>query len=75
MYISSNEDMTRLTGTIGNLLLLAQSINSSLQNDSFPEKKNPSREGRRGYFSGSNSETEVAENEDWDAACIYKRSK
>ena len=74
-YISSHEEMTRLTGTIGNLLLLAQSINSSLQNDSFPEKKNPSREGRRGYSNGSNSETEVSKNEDWDAGCIYKRSK
>lgn len=37
-----------LSASLGNLLPLAQSINSSLQNDSFPDKKNPTAAGRRG---------------------------
>lgn len=66
--------MAALTGSIGNLLPLAQSINSSLQNDSFDEKKNPTSSDRRGYSSGSNSEIEVAKEDVWDAKHIYDRS-
>lgn len=65
--------MAALTGSLGNLLLLAQSINSSLQNDSFDEKKNPAGYERRGYSSGSNSEIEVAKENAWDAQRIYNR--
>ena len=61
-----------LSGTLGNLLPLSQSINSSLQNDSFDEKKNPSKK-RRGYSHGSHSEIEVSKRKDWNAAEIMKR--
>lgn len=40
-FIQNESEMAALTGSLGNLLLLAQGINSSLQNDSFDEKKNP----------------------------------
>lgn len=74
-FISNKDEMARLTGSLGNLLPLSQSINSSLQNDCFEEKKNPSREGRRGYVTGSNSEIEVSRKSDWDAIAINERSK
>ena len=62
-----------LSASLGNLLLLSQSINSSLQNDSFPDKKNPSPESPRGYVNGSHSEIEVAQEADWTAQNILKR--
>lgn len=55
-----------LTGSLGNLLPLSQSINSSLQNDCFDDKKH-SKPGRRGYENGSHSEIEVSKEADWDA--------
>jgi hypothetical protein len=56
-------------GGIGNLLLLSCAINSSLQNDSYDDKKNPrfdpsGRKIRNGYSDGSHSEIEVASR--WD---------
>lgn len=71
--IQDEAEMAALTGSLGNLLPLAQSINSSLQNDSFDEKKNPTNSGRRGYSSGSNSEIEVAKEDAWDDNRIYAR--
>jgi len=62
-----------LSASLGNLLPLAQSINSSLQNDSFYDKKNPSSAGRRGYINGSHSEIEVAKEIDWNAQNIMER--
>jgi uncharacterized protein with ParB-like and HNH nuclease domain len=62
-----------LSASLGNLLPLAQSINSSLQNDSFHDKKNPSSSGRRGYINGSHSEIEVAAEIDWNAQNIMTR--
>lgn len=52
-------------GALGNLLLLSSSINSSLQNDSYPEKLSPKTNDkeetiRKGYADGSHSEIEVA---------------
>lgn len=68
-----NEDEIRiLSGSLGNLLPLAHSINSSLQNDSFPDKKNPTSKNR-GYVHGSHSEIEVALEEDWTADSILNR--
>ena len=68
-----NEDEIEiLSGSLGNLLPLAHSINSSLQNDSFPDKKNPSSK-RRGYINGSHSEIEVAREEDWTPKAILNR--
>jgi len=68
----SDDEIKFLSGSLGNLLPLAQSINSSLQNDSFPEKKHSSSK-RRGYMNGSHSEIEVAQEEDWTASSIMDR--
>lgn len=73
-FVKNPEEMDFLTGALGNLLPLSQSINSSLQNDSFEEKKNPTKEGRRGYSSGSNSEIEVAKENEWNAQKIHERT-
>jgi len=67
-----------LSGSLGNLLPLSSSINSSLQNDSFPDKKTAkfSAHGekvRRGYADGSHSEIEVADYSEWDSAAILER--
>lgn len=65
-------------GTLGNLLPLSQSINSSLQNDSFPDKKtakfNERKEKvRQGYSDGSHSEIEVSAYEEWNPDSILDR--
>ena len=64
--------------SLGNLLLLSSAINSSLQNDSFAEKKKPKigRDGqklRNGYSDGSHSEIEVAQCRDWGPEEIHDR--
>lgn len=64
--------------TLGNLLLLSATINSSLQNDSFSEKKkvkyNPSGQKiRNGYSDGSHSEIEVSRQNVWKPQQIYDR--
>jgi len=69
----SDNEIKLLSASLGNLLPLAQSINSSLQNDSFSDKKNPSATGRRGYVNGSHSEIEVAKEIDWTAQNILNR--
>jgi len=66
-------------GTLGNLLPLSQSINSSLQNDCFVNKKNPKYNDRKdkirqGYSDGSHSEIEVSNYPDWNADTILERS-
>lgn len=70
--------MANLKGSLGNLMLLSQSINSSLQNDSFPDKKEvkyarDNSIARRGYSNGSYSEQEVAKYQDWTADTIKER--
>lgn len=67
-----------LSGSLGNLLPLSSSINSSLQNDSFPDKKtaklnSQGEKVRRGYSDGSHSEIEVAGYQDWNADTILAR--
>ncbi|PKM79382.1 MAG: DUF4268 domain-containing protein, partial [Firmicutes bacterium HGW-Firmicutes-13] len=74
----SKEEKKALAGSLGNLLPLSSSINSSLQNDSFPEKKiaklnAQSEKVRRGYSDGSHSEIEVAGYNDWNADAILDR--
>lgn len=69
----SADEIKQLSASLGNLLPLSQSINSSLQNDSFYEKKNPSAKGRRGYINGSHSEIEVAQEQEWTAQHILDR--
>lgn len=68
-----------LQGTLGNLLPLSQSINSSLQNDCFVDKKKPKYNDkkekiRQGYSDGSHSEIEVSNYPDWNADTILERS-
>ncbi|OCN05230.1 hypothetical protein A4S06_02270 [Erysipelotrichaceae bacterium MTC7] len=70
-----NEEIRLLSCALGNLLPLSQSINSSLQNDSFDDKKTSKSSGRRGYQNGSHSEIEVSKEADWSADRIYQRSK
>lgn len=65
-------------GTLGNLLALSQSINSSLQNDSFGDKKKPKynekkEKIRQGYSDGSHSEIEVAAYPNWNPDYILDR--
>jgi len=76
----TDEQKSILTGALGNLLPLSQRINSALQNDSFPDKKqSQDTKKRRGYVDGSHSEIEVAKQThpdlDWTAEQIYKRSQ
>jgi len=70
----SQEEIKTLSGALGNLLPLSQSMNSALQNDSFDDKKHSKVNGRRGYENGSHSEIEVSKLSDWTADEIYKRS-
>lgn len=69
----NEKEQQYLANSLGNLLALSQSINSSLQNDEFEEKKNPSKEGRRGYAKGSYSEMEVAQKANWNPNEILAR--
>ena len=67
-------------GTLGNLLPLSQSINSSLQNDCFNDKKNQKYNERKeivrqGYLDGSHSEIEVARYSEWNPETILERGK
>ena len=63
-----------LSGSLGNLLPLSQSKNSSLQNDGFLEKKDP-KNGKSGYSTGSHSEIEVSKNAEWTSREIYERGE
>lgn len=72
------ENYARYAGSLGNLLLLSMSINSSLQNDSFDDKKHPkNKDGdaktRNGYWNGSHSEIEVSQSKVWGPAQIRDR--
>ncbi len=69
----SDNEIKILSASLGNLLPLAQSINSSLQNDSFSDKKKTTAARRRGYENGSHSEIEVSREPDWTAENILKR--
>lgn len=66
-------EISQLSASLGNLVPLAKSINSSLQNDNFAEKKRQSPTGIRGYVNGSHSEIEVAAESDWTAQNILRR--
>lgn len=71
-------ELNYFQGTLGNLLPLSQSINSSLQNDCFIDKKNPrynerKEKVRQGYLDGSHSEIEVAAYDDWNPETILDR--
>lgn len=68
----SEEEQHRLANSLGNLLALSQSVNSSLQNKEFSLKKKAS-DGRNGYETGSYSEQEVAKLNDWTPESILER--
>lgn len=75
--IEESEDY-KYQGSIGNLLLLSSSINSSLQNDGFDKKKQPkfnenNRKIRNGYSDGSHSEIEVSDFTEWSPITIRQR--
>lgn len=65
MYTDSNKH--KLTNTIGNLLPLSKTINSSLQNYSFERKK------EMRFCDGSHNELEVSRSEDWTSKEILDR--
>lgn len=73
----SEEQRKRLCGSLGNLLALSKPKNSSLQDDSFEEKKDQSSKGsgykNKGYKYGSYSERLVANNTDWTPHSILDR--
>lgn len=72
----SDEEKHYLTGSLGNLLALSQSVNSALQNDEYEQKKNGSNKRQRGYCNGSHSEVEVATKyNDWNPASILERGQ
>lgn len=66
---TSDEERHCLTNSLGNLLALSMSVNSSLQNDDFKSKK----QNRYGYNKGSYSEGEVAKLDDWTPEAILDR--
>ena len=70
----TDDEIKLLSGALGNLLPLSQNVNSSLQNDSFNDKKTSKTNGRRGYANGSHSEIEVSKETDWNGKKIYERS-
>ena len=79
MFAGVDEDDYPLySGSIGNLLILSMSINSSLQNDDFDDKKKPKfndsgEKIRNGYSDGSHSEIEVAQHDKWTPARVEER--
>lgn len=65
-------------GSLGNMLLLSASINSSLQNDSFADKKEAKYDSkankiRNGNSDGSHSEIEVSQLDEWGPDQIRER--
>ena len=63
----SDSEIKTLSASLGNMLPLSQSINSSLQNDSFDDKK------AREYANGCHCEVEISKEQTWDAQHIYDR--
>lgn len=62
-----------LANSLGNLLPLSMSINSSFQNDSFDDKKSGKDNRPRCYKQGSYSEMEVAKYDEWTPETIKTR--
>lgn len=67
-----DDEKYKLCNSLGNLLPLSVSKNSSLQNVSFLNKK-VDTDKQKGYFNGSYSENKVALKEDWTAIEIKER--
>ena len=71
----SRKECKKLRHSLGNLVLLAQSKNSELQNFCFDyKKKHKNKKGAEvGFFNGSYSEIEVASYDKWTPEEILKR--
>jgi len=69
----NKDEKKLLANSLGNLLPLSQSVNSSLQNDEFELKKNANGKRTRGYSNGSNAEIEVSKYNDWNPETIKER--
>ena len=72
------ENRKYYNATLGNMLLLSASINSSLQNDIFEDKKKAKYNAsgqkiRNGYSDGSHSEIEVSLQDSWGPEEIRER--
>ncbi|WP_429049666.1 DUF262 domain-containing protein [Aeromonas hydrophila] len=67
----NEQEQRYLTHSLGNLLPLSRAKNSALQNDSFPQKVNNGT--GVGYYNGSVSENEVAQNTNWTPNEILER--
>lgn len=67
----SKHEQFLLTHSLGNLVPLSRSKNSSLQNYCFLTKVNNG--AGVGYYNGSAAENEIAILDDWDAQAIFKR--
>lgn len=74
----SPKEINLLQGTLGNLVPLSMSINSSLQNDCFEDKKRAKLDEkgnkfRLGYNDGSHSEIEISQKLQWTEQEILNR--
>lgn len=65
------EQIKLLSHSLGNLLPLSRAKNSSLRNDSFDLKKNNG--AGVGYYNGSASENEIAQEDEWLPESIHTR--
>ncbi|GEM79590.1 DUF262 domain-containing protein [Vibrio superstes] len=65
------QQTTTITNSLGNLVPLSRSKNSSLQNDGFDLKKN--NKNGVGYYNGSAAENELAQIVEWDQESILNR--
>ncbi len=61
-----------LTNSLGNLLALSQSRNSTFSNRAF-SAKNQDAQGVKGYYNGSYSEIAVAQSSDWTPDSVLRR--
>ena len=68
----TSEQLRYLTNSLGNLLALSQSRNSSFGRRAFDLKKQDAK-GVTGYYNGSYSEIEVAQEPDWTPLAIRTR--
>lgn len=69
----NKDEIQKMTNSLGNLLLLSQSVNSSFSNDPFDKKKKSNDRENRGYENGSLSEREVAKRDKWNPKAILDR--
>lgn len=71
----NSKDKKKLTHALGNLVLLANNKNSTLQNNSFEIKKNGIEGSFVGFKNGSYAEQEINEEKTWGIQEIQNRTK